>query len=258
MHDGGLSMMQEAAASVSSDILMSAQGIGFARKGLSLLTEIDLEIRQGRCLVVLGANGAGKSLLLRVMHGLLEPSSGSLTWQGRPIGQAERDLQAMVFQRPVMMRRSVRANLAFALRARRIRYRRRREIEMAALERASLDHLAECPARLLSGGEQQRLAIVRARVCEPKLLFMDEPTASLDPASTDAIERLVQEARSDGVAIVLVTHDPGQARRLGDDAVFLHQGRVAEAGSARQILDAPSTGPAQAWIERRLYLGADW
>ena len=126
--------------------------------------------------------------------------------------------------------------------------------EAEAIDRARLGGLAHRPARVLSGGEQQRLAVARALACAPRVLFLDEPTASLDPASTHAIEQQVGEAHENGVTIVLVTHDVGQARRLGDDLLFLHAGQVVESGRVVEVLDAPRSEPARAWLEGRLYL----
>ena len=123
------------------------------------------------------------------------------------------------------------------------------------MARARLGDLARRPAGVLSGGEQQRLAVARALACKPDLLFLDEPTANLDPASIQAIEALINEAHQEGVTIVLVTHDVGQARRLGDDVVFLHDGRVAETGGATHVLDEPKSEAARAWRDGRLYLG---
>jgi tungstate transport system ATP-binding protein len=237
------------------EILLGGRGLSLEIGGRRLVDAVDIDIRAGRRTLVMGANGAGKSLLMRLLHGLVTPTSGRLHWRGRPLDKAARRAQAMVFQRPVMLRRSVFANLAFALGVRGLRgAERSRRIE-EALETARLSDLARRPARVLSGGEQQRLALARALACDPELLFLDEPTASLDPASTQAIERLIEDAHRRGVTIVMVTHDLGQARRIGDDVVFLHAGRVAETGPARKLLEAPASDAARAWLEGRLYLG---
>ena len=232
--------------------LLSARGLCFDAGGKRLIDGVDIDIRPGRRTVVMGANGAGKSLLLRLLHGLIRPTAGEVFWRGRPLNREGRLAQAMVFQRPVLLRRSALANLRFALSVRGLSGPERAAREAEALERSRLGGLAGRPARVLSGGEQQRLAVARALACAPGLLFLDEPTASLDPGSTRAIERLVREAHESGVAIVLVTHDTGQARRLGDDLVFLHGGRVVETGRAPDVLDAPRSESARAWLEGRL------
>lgn len=235
--------------------LLSARGLCFEAGGKRLIEGIDIDIGPARRTAVMGANGAGKSLLLRLLHGLIAPSAGEIDWRGRPLDRDARARQAMVFQRPVLLRRSVRANLRFALAARGLPGAERATREAEALARARLDGLAARPARVLSAGEQQRLAVARALACAPDLLFLDEPTASLDPASAQAVEALIEAAHESGVAIVLVTHDSRQARRLADELVFLHAGRVAEAGALPRILDAPRSEPARAWVEGRLYSG---
>lgn len=245
----------------ANGILLSARGVRFGPgKGppgrTALIDGLDLDVRAGERLILLGANGAGKSLTLRLLHGLLPPDAGEILWRGGAMGAAARREQAMVFQRPVILRRSVRANLRFALAAQGVGRAERRAREDEALARAGLAHLANRPARVLSGGEQQRLAVVRALSRRPRLLFLDEPTASLDPASAQAVEDLIRDACADGVAIVLVTHDAGQARRLGEDIAFMHDGRVAERGPARDLLDRPGSRPARAWLEGHLYTGA--
>ena len=234
--------------------LLETRGIGLTIGGKRLLDGVDMALAPGRRTVVLGPNGAGKSLLLRVMHGLIAPDSGKVLWRGVPLGRRARRAQAMVFQRPVMLRRSALANLSFALAVRGVARGARRARMEALLEEARLTDRAHAPARVLSGGEQQRLAIARALACEPELLLLDEPTASLDPASTLAVEAMVGRAHAAGVAVVMVTHDAGQARRMGDDAVFLDAGRVAEAGPVDALLDAPRSAAARAWAEGRLHV----
>ncbi|MFV0245732.1 MAG: ATP-binding cassette domain-containing protein [Qingshengfaniella sp.] len=234
--------------------LIAARGLGYRVAGRRLIDGMDLEIRQGRRTMIMGANGAGKTLLLRLLHGILPPGAGQVLWRGQPLDRAARRQQAMVFQSPVMLRRSVLGNLRFALAVRGIRGAERAAHEAAALRQAQLEDLARRPARVLSGGEQQRLAMVRALALRPEVLFLDEPTASLDPASTLAIEALIDQAHGAGVSIVMVSHDRAQARRLGDDIVFLHEGRVAETGPAAQVLDTPRSAAARAWLAGRIHL----
>ncbi|PKQ13225.1 MAG: ABC transporter ATP-binding protein [Alphaproteobacteria bacterium HGW-Alphaproteobacteria-1] len=250
MRDTVMESAQDCAAPI-----LTARDLGFAASGQVLLQGVDLEIARGRRTLVMGANGAGKSLLLRLLHGLLPPSSGAVLWQGARPG---RTAQAMVFQRPVMLRRSVLANLRFALRVQGLGWRARAARAQEALEMAHLTDKARQPARLLSGGEQQRLAVARALVCDPEILFLDEPTSSLDPASTQMIEDLVNAAHVRGVTVVMVTHDRGQARRMGDEVIFLHAGRVAETGPRDQVLDAPRSDAAKAWMAGRLYTRTDF
>lgn len=194
--------------------------------------------------VIMGANGAGKSLLLRLLHGLVAPTSGTVEAQGR---------QAMVFQRPVMLRRSVEANLLFALK------RENSDADPRArcreiLERINLADRAKQPAQALSGGEQQRLALARALATNPETLFLDEPTASLDPAATLAIEAMVQEAAENRTKVILVTHDIGQARRVADDVVFLQNGALAEHTLAAKFFDAATSPQARAYLNGQIVL----
>ena len=244
-------------ANAAPEPLLRARGLCFDAGGRRLIDRVDADFQPHRRTVIMGANGAGKSLLLRLLHGLIRPTAGEVRWQGRPLDRAGRRGQAMVFQRPVMLRRSVLANLRFALAGRGLSRAERAAGEAAAIERARLSDLAHRPARVLSGGEQQRLAVARALAGAPRALFLDEPTASLDPASTHAIEQQIREAHANGVTVVLVTHDIGQARRLGDDLIFLHAGRVVEAGLTPEVLDTPRSEAARAWREGRLYLGAN-
>ena len=252
---GDASAASSVQANASPAPLLRARGLSFDAGGKRLIDRIDTDFLPHRRTVIMGANGTGKSLLLRLLHGLIRPTAGEVLWRGRPLDRAGRRGQAMVFQRPVMLRRSVLANLRFALAVRGVGGAERTAREADAIERARLADLANRPARVLSGGEQQRLAVARALISAPRVLFLDEPTASLDPASTHAIEQQIREAHESGVTVVLVTHDIGQARRLGDDLIFLHAGRVVEAGPVREVLDAPRSEAARAWLEGRLYLG---
>lgn len=227
------------------------QGLIYQIGEKRLIDRIDLSIPSRGLTMVMGPNGAGKSLLLRLLHGLLTPTSGQVLWGGRPLDDDLRKRQAMVFQRPVLLRRSVAANIRFVSRLRR---QVRPECIRDILSEVGLAAQAEQPARLLSGGEQQRLSLARALVLEPQVLFLDEPTASLDPASTAAIESVVRRARDRGTKIIFVTHDLGQARRLADDVIFLHLGRLAEHTPASQFFAVPLSQVAGDYLAGRLIL----
>jgi len=241
-----------AASGFTGGALLAARGLVFEADGRRLIDRVDIDIRAGCRLVIMGANGAGKSLLLRLLHGLVAPCAGTVQWKGRRLDRAARNHQAMVFQRSVMLRRSVVANLEFALAVRRLDRAERARRSARALANARLGDLARRPARVLSAGEQQRLAVARALACAPEMLLLDEPTANLDPDSTLAIENLVGEACRQGVTVVTVTHDPRQARRLGDEIAFMHRGDIAEIGAASSVLDRPRSPAARAWLEGRL------
>jgi tungstate transport system ATP-binding protein len=233
---------------------LAASGIVFARGGRRLIDGVSISIGHDMRTVLMGPNGAGKSLLLRILHGLVVPDAGNVTWAGRPADADVARRQAMVFQKPVLLRRSVRDNIGFVL-----RHLDRDDADariVTALEQAQLSQLADSPARRLSGGEQQRLAIIRALVNEPDILFLDEPCSNLDPASTLAIEDLIGSAHRSGTKIILVTHDIGQARRIADEIVFMSSGRVVEQQAAREFFASPRAEAARAYLEGQLYVDA--
>jgi tungstate transport system ATP-binding protein len=238
-----------AARAATSLFPLEVRSLSYAVSGKRLLNDLSLQIGARPVTVVMGPNGAGKSLLLRLLHGLIEPTSGHILWGGRPLTSDLRRRQAMVFQRPVLLRRSVIANVAFALKARGTGSTERC---IALLEHVGLETHANKPARRLSGGEQQRLALARALAVEPEVLFLDEPTASLDPSATAAIEGIVTAAHRRGTKIIFVTHNIGQARRLADEVVFLHAGRLVEHEPATKFFTQPSSPEAQGYLEGRL------
>lgn len=238
----------------ASILPIEAQDLVFEAGGRRLIDGIDLRLDAGRRTVIIGPNGAGKSLLLRLLHGLLDPSAGSVLWHGRPATAETRRRQGMVFQRPVLLRRSVTANMHHALRAHGCSRPDAHERAAHWLQRADLSDVADQPARLLSGGEQQRLAVARALSLDPDVLFLDEPTASLDPASTLAIESLIQAAADSGTKVVFVTHDMGQARRFADEVLFVYRGRIETAGRAPDFFEAPDSSKAIAFLEGRIVL----
>jgi tungstate transport system ATP-binding protein len=248
-------LFETLAAAASTPLLpLEAHGITFEAGGRRLIADIDLKLRPAMRTVVMGPNGSGKSLLLRLLHGLLQPSAGVILWNGRPADDAIRRRQAMVFQRPVMLRRSALGNLQHALRTRGLSRDEQRRRAEEALDKAQLTAIAHTPARLLSGGEQQRLAVARALALAPEVLFLDEPTANLDPASTVAIERLIQDAHEHGTKIVLVTHDAGQARRLADEIVFMCDGRLEDHAPSERFFDQPGSSRARAFLEGRIVI----
>lgn len=225
---------------------LTLERLEYASGKLQLIHELSLTIDNPGVTVLMGPNGAGKSLLLRLMHGLLEPARGSIRWNGAEPGERIRHQQALVFQRPVLLRRSVMANLEFVLRQRKL------PVEKGycegLLRRMGLEALQDRPARLLSGGEQQRLAVARALATRPKVLFMDEPTSSLDPSSTSMIETIISETAAEQVKIFFVTHDISQGRRLADDVMFMHRGRLLEYTRAQQFFDNPETEAAGQYL----------
>jgi len=210
---------------------------------LHIIKPLSLDIEAGPSTIILGANGAGKSVLMRLMHGLLAPTSGRISWNSH-------GRQAMVFQRPVMLRRSALANVVYALELAGVSDCKRQALD--ALKEVGLAHLAQRPARVLSGGEQQRLALARAWALHPEVLFLDEPTASLDPSATREIETVIRAFDAAGTKIVMATHNLGQARRLGDEVIYVHQGRVVERAPAEEFFSRPATAEAAAFIKGEL------
>jgi len=224
---------------------LEARGVSVVLGGVCALDGLDLVLEPGLRTVVLGPNGAGKSVLLRTLHGLIAPTAGTVSWS-RPVRQA------MVFQRPVMLRRSALANLRYALAVNGVTEPERTSRATAALARVGLEKIADRPARVLSGGEQQRLALARAWALRPGILFLDEPTASLDPGATAEVERVIASIAAEGTRLVMTTHNLGQARRLADEIVFIHAGRAAERTAADRFFDQPASNEARLFLQGEL------
>jgi len=238
----------------SAVLPLCGQGLFFERSGRRILDGIDIEIAGPGTLALIGPNGAGKSLLVRVLAGLVAPSEGRVTWAGRPPDRGRAPRIGFVFQRPVLLRRSALANIQYALGAAGVPRSERKQRALDALGRAGLAHLAGAPARVLSGGEQQLLSIVRALATRPEILILDEPTSNLDPSAASAIEALVGAVRAEGVRIVLITHDLGQVRRLADEVAFLHRGRIMERTAKVEFAERPRTSEARAYVRGDIVL----
>jgi len=217
---------------------------------LTILNDVALTLAAGAPTVLVGPNGGGKTTLLRLAMGLLAPSHGRVTWGGRIDAASTR--RAIVFQRPVMLRRSAEGNIRYALSAAGVARSERaaRAAELLAL--VGLSELGERPARKLSGGEQQRLALARALAKEPQVLFLDEPTASLDPTATKAVEDIIRTVSERNIKVVMATHDLGEARRLAGDVVMLHRGRIVETAAAASFFDRPQTAEAGTFLAGEL------
>ncbi|MFY9624553.1 MAG: ATP-binding cassette domain-containing protein [Rhodoplanes sp.] len=236
----------------TSELPILFEDVGVDAKDVRILSEVTLALRAGAPTVLIGPNGSGKTTVLRLAMGLLAPSGGRITWCGRDRTDGRR--LAMVSQRPVMLRRSAFANVTYALGAAGVAWARRNDRAEELLARVGLSNQAARPARRLSGGEQQRLALARALARDPEVLCLDEPTASLDPANTKAVEEIVTAIAASGVKVLMATHDLGQARRLAGNVVLLVGGRICEQAPAPQFFSSPATPEAAAFMHGDLVI----
>ncbi len=235
-----------------SDLPLTLEDVALSARGVAIVHDLNVRIGAGAPTVLVGPNGSGKSTLIRLAMGLIAPSAGRIVWGGRPESDGYR--RAMVFQRPVMLRRSAVGNVAYALAAVGVGRETRAARAAELLAQVGLTHVAARPARRLSGGEQQRLALARALARDPEILFLDEPTASLDPAATKAVEDIIRAVAQSGVKIVMATHDLGQARRLAGEIVFMLRGTVHECIAAERFFTAPATPEAAAFTRGDLVI----
>jgi tungstate transport system ATP-binding protein len=236
----------------SSDLPVVLEDVSLQAGSTMILDRLNLTISSGAPTLIVGPNGAGKTTLLRLCMGMTAPTTGRISWGGRADRAPLR--RAILFQRPVMLRRTTAANVAYAL-AQAGTPRSQRAVRIAALlERVGLADLAQRPARRLSGGEQQRLALARALARDPEILLLDEPTANLDPAATRSVEEIVLMAAQSGIKIVMASHDLGQVRRLAGDVIFLVRGALSVHGRADDFLDKPATPEAAAFVRGDLVI----
>jgi tungstate transport system ATP-binding protein len=236
----------------SSDLPLVLEDVSLQAGATTILDRLSLAITPGAPTLIVGPNGAGKTSLLRLCMGLATPSAGRISWGGRTDSKPVR--RAILFQRPVMLRRTVAANVGYALAQAGAPRRQRMPRVAALLDRVGLADLAQRPARRLSGGEQQRLALARALARDPEILLLDEPTANLDPAATRSVEEIVLMAAQSGIKIVMASHDLGQVRRLAGDVVFLVRGALCERDRAADFLDNPTTPEAAAFLRGDLVI----
>lgn len=232
--------MPERNGKQASEILpIRGEGIRMVRDGRLLLDVDEIEICKPGITTLLGHNGAGKSLLLKVLTGLVKPDAGKVTWGGMPPARERYARLGYMKQNAVLLRRSARANLEYVFRHGGKTAKKARDLADATLADFGLTAIADTSARLLSGGEKQRLALARMLAAQPDIVLLDEPTASLDPVSTKAIENVILRLKEDGHSIFLVTHDLRQARSLSDDIVFLNQARIFARQTANDFFNAP-------------------
>ena len=227
------------------------KNLGLVAGEKNIISDLSITITSPGITVIMGPNGSGKSVFINLLHGLIIPSKGVIHFKNRPIDKQIRRRQAMVFQSPTILRRSVISNMMFV-----------DSIESPLgiercykiLKMLDLEELSEKPAKLLSSGEKQRLALARAIVLRPEILFLDEPTANLDPMSIAKIEEIVKNASLSGVKIIFITHDIGQAKRLSDDIVFIHKGKLAEYTKKDIFFKSPKSREANSYLEGRIVI----
>ena len=216
-----------------------------------ILDKINCKIKSNSITAVLGPNGAGKSIFLQTINGLVSIQSGRLTFNSMQNNQEIREQQAMVFQTPVLLRRTVMANMQFVSN---LRNKKSNQLLKNLLDKVGLEGSEEKPARLLSGGEKQRLSMARALIVNHNLLLLDEPTANLDPYSLNLIEDLVLEENSIGKTVIFTTHDMSQAKRLATDVIFLNKGKVLEQTVSKTFFKNPKTLEAQKYINGEILI----
>ena len=226
-----------------ADLPIMLEDVTLTARNVTIVGGVSLMLAAGAPTVLVGPNGAGKTTLLRIAMGLVPPSGGRVTWGGRTDAAPTR--RAIVFQRPVMLRRSAAGNLRYALKAAGVPRAKRPARVEELLTLVGLAGLGARPARKLSGGEQQRLALARALAKDPQVLFLDEPTASLDPAATKAVEDVVRAVAARGIKVVMSTHDLGEARRLAGEIVLMHRGRLVEIAEATTFFSNPASPEAR-------------
>jgi len=225
---------------------LNVSGAEISVESKRLIGPINLIIKQKCISVVLGANGSGKTTLLEALHGLRKLSKGKLEWS-IPNNLAAKE-QAFVFQAPIMLRRSVLENLIYPLVVKQIRKSVAVEEAMHWVQKIGLENKIHQQAPLLSGGEMQAVAVARALISKPKMLFLDEPTASLDGLAKKTIEDILFSAANKGTKIVMSTHDLGQVKRLADDLIYHHKGVVESHSSKDEFLTSPPSKAAQQFL----------
>ena len=230
-----------------SKFALSLHDVTVKRRGKTILGPVTLDLAEQGFTIVLGPNGAGKTTFLKAMHGIERLSAGRVEW---PVSESDaRRQQSYVFQTPTMLRRTVAANLAYPLELLKVPKAEIADSVQTWAAAIGLEGALKRPATRLSGGERQKLAVGRALIRNPKVLFLDEPCANLDGRATREIEALLRNANEAGTRIIMTIHNFGQARRLASDILFLLSGKIHEQGSAKSFLDGPTTPEARAFLQ---------
>jgi tungstate transport system ATP-binding protein len=235
------------------DISLRLVGIEKNYRELKALDDVTFKAEGGKVIIILGVNGAGKTTLLRISAGLEKPDKGSIYFNDDPITDKDlRQIATLVFQRTAMFSMSVYDNLAYGLRLRGKKESEIKEKITKTLHAVGLDNFEKRKAKRTSGGEQQRIALARAFLLEPKILLLDEPTANLDPRIAIIIEKAIMKRKSRENIIVMATHNLAQAKRLGDEIVHIHGGRIVETGRAEELFGNPKNELTRKFINGEL------
>ena len=210
---------------------LEIKNLNYSIGSKEILYNLNIKIISDRITVIMGPNGAGKSIFLKILNGIIRPTSGKILWNEKVDKSLVLNGQALVFQKPVLLRRSVKANLDFFDKLTNLNnYDKNQLLKIVDL----LDQKNQ-PARLLSLGEQQRLSLIRALLLRPRLIMLDEPTANLDPASTKIIEDIIISLKEFGIKIIFVTHNILQAKRLADEVIFFDKGKLIEHSNSKEF-----------------------
>ena len=231
---------------------LSLKDVTVKKAGKTILGPLSWQLEGVGCSIVLGPNGAGKTTFLRLLHGLERSKTGTFQWQESGANLYQK--QSFIFQNPILLRRTVLENILYPLQVRKTLRETALPKALSWLEKVGLQDFANQNAHLLSGGERQKLALARALITDPEILFLDEPTTNLDGASTLAIEGLLNDALQDGRRLVMATHDLGQARRLATEVLFLHKGKLIECGASAPFFKNPQTIQAQSFMKGDILL----
>lgn len=231
---------------MNDSMALALKKVSYSHEKGKALNQTDLEISRYKTTVILGPNGAGKSILLKICHGLLAPTTGTLNL-GKTVSKS-----AMVFPKPVLLRRTVLQNMTYILDMEGVEKSKQDTVAIEALTEFSMQSYTDRPARLLSSGEKQRLSIVRALLLKPDILYLDEPTANLDPKATGIVEEMIGKSRRNNMTIVMASHDLMQARRIAEHVIYIEDGNVIEASNAAEFFTSPKSEQAQKFIEGRL------
>jgi tungstate transport system ATP-binding protein len=232
---------------VETILPLKVENAHISKRGKTIIGPVTFDITKQGFTTIIGPNGSGKTTLLKMMHGLERPKEGTLNWNCDL--ELARLHQAYVFQTPILLRRSVIENMIYPLRLKGMKHQQTFAKAKEWLEQINLLEASDLSAKILSGGEKQKLAIARALATNPEVVFLDEPTTNLDGTSTREIETLLKKAIQTKTKIIMTTHDMGQAKRLSDEVMFVYRGKIHEFSAASSFFNKPDSVEARAFLE---------